>query len=61
MPGRGTPLACFRVPEQTWTRFAEVARENGTDRAALLRAFIAWYLREPGAKLPQRPGRVEPD
>jgi len=25
------------------------------DRGTLLRAFVAWYLREPGAKLPDRP------
>lgn len=55
MPGRGTPLACVRVPESLWRRFAEVARANGTDRSALIRAFIAWYLHEPGATLPDRP------
>ena len=55
MPGRGTPLACIRVPEEVWKRFSEVARANDTDRSTVLRAFIAWYLRDPGAKLPDRP------
>lgn len=55
MPGRGTPLACIRVPEETWKRFAELATANGTDRSAVLRQFIDWYLRVPGAKLPDRP------
>ena len=55
MPGRGTPLACIRVPEQTWKQFAEVARANGTDRSALIRNFIDWYLRHPDAKAPKRP------
>jgi hypothetical protein len=55
MPGRGTPHAGIRVPEQLWQRFLEVAREQDTDRSALIRAFIAWYVREPGATLPKRP------
>lgn len=61
MPGRGTHLACFRVPEQTWQRFAEAAHAAGTDRSAVLREFIAWYLREPDAQMPRRTARVEPD
>lgn len=55
MPGRGTPHAGFRVPEDVWQRFLEVASAAGMDRAALLRSFIKWYIREPGAKLPSRP------
>jgi hypothetical protein len=27
----------------------------GTERAALVRQFIAWYLHKPGAELPERP------
>jgi hypothetical protein len=45
-------MATFRVPERLWSRFAELAKP---DRSSVLRAFIAWYLREPGAKLPPRP------
>jgi hypothetical protein len=26
-----------------------------TERATLIRKFIAWYLRKPGAELPTRP------
>ncbi|WP_069162948.1 hypothetical protein [Nocardia altamirensis] len=45
-----------RVDEDRWTRFETATMDNGTDRAKALNAFMAWYLREPGAKLPQRPG-----
>ncbi|HZO69200.1 MAG TPA: hypothetical protein VFB74_29775 [Kribbellaceae bacterium] len=55
MPGRGTPLACIRVPEADWAAFKAAATGAGTDRSALIRAFIAWYLKQPGAKLPTRP------
>lgn len=29
----------------------------GTERASLIREFIAWYLRQPDAELPERPDR----
>lgn len=45
----------LRVSEDVWERFGEAARSAGKDRAALMREFVAWYLREPGAKLPRRP------
>ena len=37
------------------TRFGEAAKAQGTDRSALVRAFVAWYMREQGAELPRRP------
>jgi hypothetical protein len=43
------------VPDVLWDRFGELAAVAGTDRAALIRRLIAWYVREPGAKLPDRP------
>lgn len=55
MPGRGTPHAGIRVPPELWEEFAAVAREQGTDRSTLIRAFIRWYLRKPEATLPKRP------
>lgn len=53
MPGRGTPMKCFRITDALWTRFALVARANGTDRTKLLVAFIRWYVGE--AEQPPRP------
>jgi hypothetical protein len=55
MPGRGTPHAGIRVPEALWQRFAELAEQVGTDRSTLLRAWIRWYVGEPGAVAPKRP------
>lgn len=46
---------CVRVPEEMWTAFRLAADSAGTDRSALIRAFIAWYLKQPGAGLPKRP------
>jgi predicted DNA-binding protein len=55
MPSRGTPKVTLRLPEEMWRRFGEVAAAAGVDRATLLRAWIAWYIRDPEAKAPQRP------
>lgn len=51
MPTRGTPKQTIRIEPDLWRRFGDVAG----DRALLLRAFIRWYVREPDAKMPQRP------
>jgi len=55
MPGRGTPHAAIRVPPDVWDRFGEAAAAAGTDRSTILREFIRWYLRDDGAKPPNRP------
>ena len=50
-----TPARHMRIPDEEWNDLGTVAADQGTDRAALVREFIAWYLRRPGAKLPKRP------
>ena len=45
----------LRLSEDLRARFADAAGRAGTDRSALLREFIRWYVREEGAKLPTRP------
>jgi hypothetical protein len=55
MPGRGTPKITLRVSEALWQQFGAAATRKDMDRASLLREFIRWYVREPGAKLPDRP------
>ena len=45
----------MRIPDQDWADFETAAASQNTDRASLVRDFIAWYLRRPGAKLPKRP------
>ena len=44
----------MRIPDEDWYDFETAAAGQGTDRAALVREFIAWYLRRPGARLPKR-------
>jgi hypothetical protein len=43
----------IRVPDGDWADLGERAGER--NRAQLIRDFIAWYLRRPGARLPERP------
>jgi len=50
-----TPKRGIRIADDLWLEITETAKVEGTDAASLTRAFYAWYLRRPGAKLPQRP------
>lgn len=52
-----TPARKIRIGDQ-WYEFDAAAKAQGTDRATVVREFIDWYLREPGAKLPDRPARA---
>ena len=49
--------ALFSVPEDDWEEFGR--QVGGANRAGVLRAFVAWFLRKPGAKLPERPARED--
>lgn len=49
-----TPARQIRIGDE-WYDFDRAAKAQDTERAALVREFIAWYLRKPGAKLPERP------
>jgi hypothetical protein len=42
----------IRIPNERWERFDELAEPT---RAKVVNDFIAWFNREPGAKLPRRP------
>lgn len=53
---KGTDLQSFRFPSDLWRRFAEVARAAGTDRSKVLQNFIRWYIGDPDATTPERPG-----
>lgn len=50
------PLQHFRASREDWSDLHAVA---GRRAHAILRDFIRWYLRRPGAKLPDRPSREE--
>lgn len=52
-----TPPRQIRIGDD-WYEFDEAAKRMNTERAALVREFIAWYLRKPGAKLPERPAAI---
>jgi hypothetical protein len=49
--------ALFSVPGDDWKELGTAV--GNANRSALLRAFVAWFLRKPGAKLPERPPRAE--
>jgi hypothetical protein len=51
-----TPHRVVRIDDETWGRLGTAALNAGTDRSAIIRALVVWYLRQPGAKLPKRPG-----
>jgi hypothetical protein len=53
--GRGTARQTIRVDEALWEQFGERAASVDNDRSALLRDFMRWFVREPGAKMPKRP------
>lgn len=48
-----TPTVPIRVDPDLWAEFGAAAGER--NRSAVLREFIRWYVRQPGAKLPKRP------
>ncbi|HEY9473132.1 MAG TPA: hypothetical protein VIS06_04685 [Mycobacteriales bacterium] len=50
-----TPVQGFRLDRDLWDRFGEVTGNSGTDRTAVIRDFIRWYVGEPGVKRPTRP------
>lgn len=47
-----------RIEEADWTDADMATKRMGTDRAKIINQFIRWYLRRPGAKLPERPERA---
>ncbi len=53
-----TPVRPIRVEGGLWDEFGQATTAGGTDRSAALRAFMAWYARRPGAKLPARPAAL---
>lgn len=52
-----TPVHRFRLDDNLWERFGHaVSRvDPELDRSKVLRQLIAFWVREPGAKMPPRP------
>lgn len=46
-----------RLEQDLWDRLGPAGQANGLDRSGIIRQLVRWYLRVPGAKLPQRPER----
>jgi hypothetical protein len=49
-----TPNRVVRLGDE-WDELAEVAGSH--KRAEVIRQLVRWYLRRPGARLPERPAR----
>lgn len=49
------PHRAVRVPDAGWNDLGAATAHMDSDRAKALNQFIEWYLRRPGAKLPERP------
>lgn len=53
---RARPL---RIPDDEWDSFETATRAihptGRSPRTAVVREFMRWYMRRPGAKLPERP------
>lgn len=53
-----TPPRPIRVDDDLWKRFGHATTLAGADRSATIRDFMAWYARDPGAKMPRRPDQT---
>jgi hypothetical protein len=49
-----TPPRQIRIGDE-WYDFEKAAKAMGTERAAVVREFIDWYISKPGARPPKRP------
>lgn len=47
-----TPIQHVRAPDDDW---ADLDTASGGQRPEVVRDLIRWYLRRPGARLPERP------
>ena len=59
MPTKGNPRQAFRFDPDLWTLFCATVdvAEPPIDRSEVIRQFVRWYVREKGAKLPERPAK----
>lgn len=50
-----TTNRAVRIPDDEWADLGTVA--GARNRTQVIRDLVRWYLRRPGAKLPERPPR----
>jgi hypothetical protein len=55
-PTGETPIQHTRVDQDDWD---DLEAAKGRLRAKVVRDLIRWYLRRPGAALPERPSREQ--
>lgn len=55
-PTGETPIQHTRIDQDDWD---DLEAACGRQRAKILRDLIRWYLRRPGATLPERPSREQ--
>lgn len=44
-----------RFSDEDWTELGMLAAEAGTDRSAVIRQLVHWWMRKKGVRLPDRP------
>jgi hypothetical protein len=62
MADKATEVRRFRTTDELWRRFSEAVDRSPdpeADMSKVLRAFVRWYVHDPGAKLPERPDPPE--
>lgn len=55
-----TPVRNMRIADDVWLPALAAARDSGHTMTEVFIQFLRWYLRTPGAKLPERPPRRAP-
>lgn len=58
-PENFTPIRSIRIAAAIWDEAREKAKAQGKSMSELIRDFLNWWLRRPGAKLPARPPAAE--
>lgn len=58
-PGRPatgeTPRHSIKMPNERWETLGEKAEKVDSDRSKVINGLAAWFNREDGAELPDRP------
>jgi len=47
------------VDDDLWADFGDATARADSDRSAVIRRFMEWYVRRPGAEHPRRPAEPE--
>jgi len=50
-----TPTRSVKMPDERWDALDRDAKKTGSDRSKVINELAAWFTKEPGAELPDRP------